>query len=69
MKLLPELKAFISATYDTCLICDELEIEPEELLDAFESKLITYSLDEYEIMGQTFPLDKALCKNFCNVHL
>ncbi len=41
MKLLPELKAFISATYDTCLICDELEIEPEELLDAFESKLIT----------------------------
>ena len=40
MKLLPELKAFISATYDTCLICDELEIEPEELLDAFESKLI-----------------------------
>lgn len=40
MKLLPELKAFISATYDICLICDELEIEPEELLDAFESKLI-----------------------------
>ena len=40
MKLLPELKAFISATYDTCLICDELEIEPDELLDAFESKLI-----------------------------
>ena len=40
MKLLPELKAFISATYDTCLICDELEIEPEELLGAFESKLI-----------------------------
>ena len=40
MKLLQELKAFISATYDTCLICDELEIEPEELLDAFESKLI-----------------------------
>lgn len=40
MKLLPELKAYISATYDTCLICDELEIEPEELLDKFESKLI-----------------------------
>jgi hypothetical protein len=40
LKLLPELKAFISATYDICLICDELEIEPEELLDAFESKLI-----------------------------
>ena len=40
MKLLPELKAYISATYDTCLICDELEIEPEEVLDKFESKLI-----------------------------
>lgn len=40
MKLLPELKAYIAATYDTCLICDELEIEPEELLDKFESKLI-----------------------------
>jgi len=40
LKLLPELKAFISATYDICLICDELEIEPEELLNAFESKLI-----------------------------
>ena len=40
MKLLPELKSFISATYDTCLICDELEIEPDELLDAFEGKLI-----------------------------
>ena len=40
MKPLPELKAFISATYDTCLICDELEIEPDELLDAFEGKLI-----------------------------
>jgi len=40
LKLLPELKAYIAATYDTCLICDELEIEPEELLDKFESKLI-----------------------------
>ena len=40
MKQLPELKAYISATYDVCLICDELEIEPEELLDAFEKRLI-----------------------------
>ena len=40
MKLLPELKAYIVQTYDVCLICDELEIEPEELLDAFETKLI-----------------------------
>jgi hypothetical protein len=40
LKQLPELKKFIASTYDTCLICDELEIEPEELLDAFEDKLI-----------------------------
>jgi len=40
LKQLPELKAFIAKTYDTCLICDELEIEPEDLLDAFENKLI-----------------------------
>ena len=40
MKLLPELKAYIVQTYDVCLICDELEIEPEELLDAFETRLI-----------------------------
>ena len=46
MKLLPELKAFISATYDTCLICDELEIEPEDLLDAFENKLIEKKIIE-----------------------
>jgi hypothetical protein len=40
LKLLPELKKFIASTYDTCLICDELEIEPEELLDKFEDRLI-----------------------------
>jgi hypothetical protein len=40
LKQLPELKKFIAATYDTCLICDELEIEPEELLDAFEERLL-----------------------------
>ena len=40
MSQLPELKAYIAAMYDVCLICDELEIEPEELLDAFENKLI-----------------------------
>jgi|TARA_R100000742_G_C4188106_1_gene21043 hypothetical protein len=40
LKQLPELKAYIAKTYDTCLICDELEIEPEDLLDAFENKLI-----------------------------
>jgi|TARA_R110001592_G_scaffold118530_1_gene320942 hypothetical protein len=40
LKQLPELKAYIAATFDVCLICDELEIEPEELLNAFEGKLI-----------------------------
>ena len=40
MKQLPELKAYIAANYDVCLICDELEIEPEELLEAFETRLI-----------------------------
>jgi|TARA_R100001463_G_scaffold68529_2_gene122003 hypothetical protein len=40
LKQLPELKAYIAATFDVCLICDELEIEPEELLDAFEKRLI-----------------------------
>jgi hypothetical protein len=40
LKQLPELKAYISSTYDVCLICDELEIEPQELLDAFEKRLI-----------------------------
>ena len=51
MKQLPELKAYIAQTYDVCLICDELEIEPEELLDAFESKLLRKKdrfLEDYE---------------------
>ncbi len=50
-KQLPELKAYIAATYDVCLICDELEIEPDELLDAFEKRLIEKQdrfLEEFE---------------------
>ena len=35
-----ELKERIALAYDECLICDILEISPEELLDAFEHKLI-----------------------------
>jgi hypothetical protein len=34
-----------------CLICDELEIEPDELLDAFEKRLIEKQdrfLEEFE---------------------
>jgi len=40
MITLEELKERIAQNYDVCLICDELEIEPEELLDAFEKKLL-----------------------------
>ncbi len=50
-KQLPELKAYIAATYDVCLICDELEIEPEELLNAFEKRLLEKQdrfLEEFE---------------------
>ena len=50
-KQLPELKAYIAATYDVCLICDELDIEPDELLDAFEKRLIEKQdrfLEEFE---------------------
>ena len=51
MKLLPEFKTYIASRYDVCLICDELEIEPEELLDAFETRLIAKKdrfLEEFE---------------------
>ena len=54
MKQLPELKAYIAATFDVCLICDELDIEPEELLDAFEKKLIEKRdrfLEDFEETG------------------
>jgi hypothetical protein len=54
LKQLPELKAYIAATFDVCLICDELEIEPEELLDAFEKKLIEKRdrfLEDFEETG------------------
>lgn len=39
MITLAELKERVAQNYDVCLICDELEIEPEELLDMFERKL------------------------------
>jgi hypothetical protein len=38
--LLEELKERIALVYDVCLICDVLDIEPEEILDRFEDKLI-----------------------------
>ncbi len=39
MITLEELKERVAQNYDVCLICDELEIEPEELLQSFENKL------------------------------
>jgi|TARA_R100001244_G_scaffold94305_1_gene70818 hypothetical protein len=38
--LFNELKERIAILYDVCLLCEVLEIEPEELLDKFEDKLI-----------------------------
>jgi DNA-binding Xre family transcriptional regulator len=34
-----ELKEKVAQNYDVCLICDELEIEPEELLEFFGERL------------------------------
>ena len=39
MITLNELKERVAQNYDVCLICDELEIEPEELLELFEKRL------------------------------
>ena len=39
MITLEELKDRVAQNYDVCLICDELEIEPEELLEHFENRL------------------------------
>jgi hypothetical protein len=36
---LEELKERVAQNYDVCLICDELEIEPEDILDFFEKRL------------------------------
>tara|TARA_R100001480_G_scaffold16727_2_gene25549 strand:+ start:2160 stop:2321 length:162 start_codon:yes stop_codon:yes gene_type:complete len=45
--LLDELKEKISREFDVCLLCEELEIEPEELLNKFEDKLIE-NLDKFK---------------------
>ena len=39
MITLEELKYRLAQNYDVCLICDELELEPEDILNAFEKKL------------------------------
>jgi len=39
MITLEELKERVARNYDVCLICDELELEPEDILEVFEKKL------------------------------
>ncbi len=39
MVTLRELKERVAQNYDVCLICDELELEPEDILNAFEKNL------------------------------
>ena len=38
--LLNELKEKITQEFDVCLLCDFLDIEPEELIEIFDDKLI-----------------------------
>ena len=39
MITLEELKERVAQNYDVCLICDELEIEPEDILEFFGKRL------------------------------
>ena len=39
MITLEELKERVAQNYDVCLICDELELEPEDILEVFDNKL------------------------------
>jgi len=39
MITLEELKERVAQNYDVCLICDELELEPEDILNMFGKKL------------------------------
>ncbi|MCS5550009.1 MAG: hypothetical protein NZ811_00660 [Gammaproteobacteria bacterium] len=39
MITLEEFKERVAPNYDVCMICDELEIEPEEILEFFEKRL------------------------------
>ena len=47
--LLNELKEKIANEFDVCLLCEELEVEPEELLERFEDKLID-NIDKFKGM-------------------
>ena len=38
--LLNELKEKITKEFDVCLLCEFLDIEPEELIERFDDKLI-----------------------------
>jgi hypothetical protein len=45
--LLNELKERIAMMFDVCLLCELLDIEPEEILDRFEDKLLD-NLDDFK---------------------
>ena len=47
--LLNELKEKIANEFDICLLCEVLEIEPEELLERFDDKLID-NIDKFKGM-------------------
>lgn len=45
--LLNELKEKIANEFDVCLLCEVLEIEPEELIERFDDKLID-NIDKFK---------------------
>jgi len=47
--LLNELKEKIANEFDVCLLCEVLEIEPEELIERFDDKLID-NIDKFKGM-------------------
>ncbi|MGY8908216.1 MAG: hypothetical protein ACKVJI_13145 [Pseudomonadales bacterium] len=45
--LLNELKEKLANEFDVCLLCEFLDIEPEELLERFDDKLID-NIDKFK---------------------
>ena len=45
--LLNELKEKLANEFDVCLLCEFLDIEPEELLERFDDKLIV-NIDKFK---------------------
>ena len=48
-----ELKEHILKEYDVDLLCEALEITSEELLDAFESRVLQ-NVEKFSELGQDF---------------